>query len=89
MLSKLAHCFRCNLCLMKGCAQHYPSDEEFQIRNSSDFLQHALEASELGGTCFGVKGTSLLHTIFPEMPLSAPIDYMHQVMIYSHFMFDD
>ena len=81
----------CHYCTAEGITigvthSYYPYGQEWQIRKPevNDFyVQRAtyLKLSEKEDNNCGVKGTSAFSTLVPNLPLTAPNDYMHCVLI--------
>lgn len=78
--------FGCTLCLSKGervGGVHYYKNRTAAMRTSK---QHNaclafLNDNPLRRARCGVKGNSPLLKFIPNLPLTAPIDYMHQVLL--------
>ena len=63
----------------------YEADSEIRMRTRELHLQHLSDLSQMNRkpliANFGVLGRSHLDRLLPNLPLTAPIDYMHQVLI--------
>lgn len=89
--------YGCHLCSMPGKTLEknhvFPATESFSMRTVDEYSQNvsaALVKLRCGfregriaksADCLGVKGPTILSEILPKLPLAAPIDYMHQVLI--------
>ena len=82
--------YGCHFCTAKGKTigrthAYYPYHEEGQLRESSLHVVHVHMAETLRicakPNVVGVKGRSAFATIVDNLPLSAPIDYMHCVLL--------
>ena len=82
--------YGCHFCTAKGKTigrthAYYPYHEEGQLRESSvhDVYVHMAETLQICAkpNVVGVKGRSAFALIVDNLPLSAPIDYMHCVLL--------
>lgn len=86
--------FSCNLCLARGLhvkGRHlFPFSPTYEMRSPSGYQKcvninlhprRTDTGAQHAEKCKGVKGKSILVEIFPNVPLSIIVDYMHQVLI--------
>lgn len=78
--------FGCTLCLTKGKRHgfvHYYENRDAKMRSNAQHLRSLkfLDNNPTKASSRGVKGKSKLFEIIPHLPLTAPVDYMHQVLL--------
>lgn len=87
--------YGCCLCTMRGehrlGAHVYPHDEDFEMRDANSYqadLKRALlhkkpsDRNESKTTCsHGVVGESKIFEVIENLPLNAPVDTMHQLLL--------
>ena len=82
--------FGCHFCTAEGITigrahAYYPYNQSGSIRETT-LPSRYVEAAELrsatsSASCFGVKGQSAFSDIVSGLPLTAPIDYMHCILL--------
>ena len=78
--------FGCTLCTIEakrvGRIHYYPNAVS-SMRNAKEHAKHVQEVQRFTNSesLYGVKGRSALSGLISNLPLTAPIDYMHQVLL--------
>ena len=82
--------FGCDFCTTEGITigrahAYYPYNQSGSIRETTLHSRYVvaaeLRSAASSASCFGVKGQSAFSDIVSGLPLTAPIDYMHCILL--------
>ena len=76
-------CTLCNVkCQRSSQRKLFYPNERFSMRSTLQHYSYLQRLNETNSASFrGVKGPAKIFQLIPNLPLSAPVDYMHQILL--------